>query len=65
MNERILELVEQAGFIVEDGVIDWASDYSAELETFAILLIKECGSVADDAVEIGIPSTDIENHFGV
>ena len=48
MNERIKELVEQAGFIYfqsdEDSntPIDWSCDYTEELEKFAELIIKEC-----------------------
>jgi len=36
-----------------------------EIEIFAKLLIRECGDIADDSVEIGFPSNDIESHFGI
>jgi len=32
---------------------------------FAELIIKECGGVADDYVEHGIPSAAIDKHFGI
>jgi hypothetical protein len=48
MNERINELATQAGFIrfspKEDPntPIDWSSDYTAELNRFAELIVQEC-----------------------
>jgi hypothetical protein len=32
---------------------------------FAELIIKECGDIADDYVEHGIPSAAIDKHFGI
>ncbi len=43
MNERIKELLEEAGFqyIKEEG-IGWAGNYNASLPKFAELIVKEC-----------------------
>ena len=34
------KLAQKAGFIVEDGQIDWASDYTKELKRFKKLVVK-------------------------
>ena len=65
MNERIKELAEQAR--VKDH---WSCDENRYLtnylqeEKFARLIIAECCTIADDTV-VGLPSDDIEKHFGV
>jgi hypothetical protein len=61
MNERIKELMIEAGKTISgDKHID--ADFC---ERFAELIIKECGDVADDYVEHGIPSAAIDKHFGI
>ena len=67
MNERIKKLAEEAGFLTEDGNF-YADSFDAindEVEAFAKLIIKECGEVADNSVDHGIPSAYIDKHFGV
>ena len=59
MNKRIAELAKASGFVFWDneahgpgpGNIDWANDYTRELEVFARLIVEECCSVADDHSE--------------
>ena len=71
MNERILELAEQAGFqyIKEDG-IGWAGNHSASLPKFAELIIQECTEVTADWYKNHNqyhmpPDEHIKAHFGV
>jgi len=35
------------------------------LRIYSELIVEECGNVADDSVEIGCPSVDIDRHFGI
>ena len=48
MNERLNRLIDQAGFVRftadedPDMPIDWASDYTEELNKFAELIVQEC-----------------------
>ena len=50
MNNRIIELAEEAGFCFwgdEDwkphgAIIDWSADYDREFQKYTELLIKEC-----------------------
>jgi hypothetical protein len=63
MNERIRELTEQAGFVLWDGAVDWASNYDDELEKFAELIVRECANVA--LREDHEPDECILRHFGV
>ena len=63
MNERIRELTEQAGFVLWDGAVDWASNYDDELEKFAELIVRECANVA--LREDHEPGECILRHFGV
>jgi len=35
------------------------------VEKFAKLIIEECGDIADNYVDHGIPSSAIDKHFGV
>jgi hypothetical protein len=68
MNKLMLELAEQAGFMVEDDNIyvgDMFDCVASKLQFFAELIIAECGEVADNSVDHGIPSADIDKHFGV
>jgi hypothetical protein len=52
MNERIRELAKKSGFVLwqdeswnPGNVVDWSSDYDAELEKFAELIVRECFDV--------------------
>lgn len=63
MNERILELAEQAGFVYNFDPVTWMKH-----EKFAELIIKECCSVADSLVGGDYAyhaSYRIKRHFGV
>jgi hypothetical protein len=35
------------------------------LRIYSELIVEECGNVADDSVEIGSPSNNIDRHFGI
>mgnify|MGYP003348716843 CR=1 FL=1 len=81
MNETIRNLADQAGFSMwedepwrpEGAIIDWASNYDAELEKFAELLIRECAEfiraknfkLLDDDYPIGVSSEHLLEHFGL
>ena len=64
MNERIKELAEQAGFIrfspEEDPhtPIDWSSNYDAELNLFADIILQKCIS---ELALIGVHNFDNED----
>jgi hypothetical protein len=78
MNERIIELAEQAGF--ENGHQDryiavfdrYGNLLSQELEQFAELIVKECAEFVDyrltnpDGASMAwCDGSDIKKHFGV
>ncbi len=68
MNERIIELAEQAGF--ENGHQDrYGNSLSQELEQFAELIVRECGVALSpmlrDMVSRGQAYDLIKQHFGV
>jgi hypothetical protein len=65
MNERIIELAEQAGF--ENGHQDrYGNSLSQELEQFAELIVRECCDIVhrktDESIRVVMA---IEQHFGV
>ena len=62
MNERIKQLAEQAG----GGSSKWYT-YSAVLEYFAELIIRECGQVYIQNQQDGVMTLtqDLLQHFGV
>ena len=60
MNERIKELMKQAG---TDTSGKWMNAEHAE--KFAELLIKECAEVAEDYDGAHYVGTRIKQHFGV
>lgn len=72
---EFMRLVDAAGFVRfspdEDRLepIDWSSDYTAELEKFAGLIISECMGVVADSVDRREPASTyvdkIRQHFGV
>ena len=67
MNERILELAQQAGINQdqdEDGT-RFLSMPESSWEKFAELLIRECARVASDYDGAHYVGTAIELHFGV
>jgi hypothetical protein len=39
--------------------------FPSGLEKFVELIVKECGEIADNSVDHGIPSAYIDKHFGV
>jgi hypothetical protein len=70
VNERILELAEQAGFDVETLVRPYPGGFPREdmlaLESFAELIVKECMKVCDQSLsKHELPSDKIAEHFGV
>jgi len=60
VNKLIEQLMDQANGHIGERVLR-----DDEIVKFAMLLIRECGNIADDSVEIGFPSNDIERHFGI
>ena len=63
MNERIIELAEQAGMIVGDaGEFDMAKFMPKEVK-FAELIVQECAEIADKGW--AAPGIQIKEHFGV
>ena len=70
MNERIREIIEQAGFEEKDGHISIQGVYmfnTRRMEKFAELIVKECAKIADVADENKCEwiSGNILTHFGV
>lgn len=66
MNERIKELADEAAkYGAAMFLLTGRNGGELFIEKFAELIIKECGDVADDYVEHGIPSAAINKHFGV
>jgi len=65
MNEQIKQIAEQAGYKPLPG-FDFANGLQEVfMEKFAKLIIKECGEIADNYVDHGIPSSAIDKYFGV
>ena len=69
MNERIKELVRQAGGIAHDDDSNELTPMlvGKELEKFAKLIVRECSDIATNSFEndIGHPGDLIDKHFGV
>lgn len=70
MNERILELAEQAGFDVETLVRPYPGGFPREdmlaLESFAQLIVEECANFVDSAIsDGGVDGRILKEHFGV
>ena len=78
MNERIKELVKQAGLTFVNSITDDNEDIecvadtngglpcSTELEKFAELIVRECIGIADEYDGVGSTIVSrIEKHFGV
>jgi hypothetical protein len=69
MNKRIQELIKEAGFITwEDepwgpgaGKIDWASDYSKEMELFVKRLVQEMILCVEDHCD----GSDLQNNAAI
>ena len=61
MNERILELAEQADFFLE------SDNEIRKLEKFAELIVRECAVIADEPTSQPFSSygEKIKQHFGV
>ena len=51
MNERIMELAEQAEWRFADKTTGNFSEYDQRLEKFAELIVRECAKIADVADE--------------
>jgi len=75
MNERILKLAEEAGFLTEDGNF-YADSFDAindEVEAFAELIIQECVGICMIEYDTGLEmapqapwiAKQIKDHFGV
>ena len=71
MNNKVLELAEQAGFGVENGsilaeTISTDIEITAELEAFAELIVKECLSNMNDySADLDFAVWKTKNEFGV
>ncbi len=61
MNERIRELMEEAG--IYDFVVE-SMGINEEMEKFAELIVRECANVAADHEALDIYE-EIREHFGV
>jgi hypothetical protein len=61
MNERIKELMEEAG--IYDFVVE-SMGINEEMEKFAELIVRECANVAADHDALDIYE-EIREHFGV
>ena len=79
MNERIREIIEQAGFEEKDGHISIQGVYmfnTYRMEKFALLIVRECVQVVDGMADpeedsdryvwaLHNASEKIREHFGV
>ena len=67
MNERIRELLKQAGGIQhdEDGDELTAILVGKDLEKFAELIVKECANFLKDSIDDHFAAEQLEDHFGV
>ena len=69
MNRELLErIAKEAGFEVHPGsefiMVGHNGHITEKLEKFLLAIVRECGDVADNYVDHGIPSSAIEIHFG-
>ena len=56
MNEKVKQLAEEAGFLFwddeawkpKDAIIDWSSNYDAELEALVNLIVDKCVSICKE-----------------
>jgi hypothetical protein len=69
MNERILKLAEQAGFM-DSWFSESGDDCEQELKKFAELIVQECAGRVDHILRErqaggGTMGDDIREHFGV
>jgi hypothetical protein len=63
MNERIKELMEEAG--IYDFVVE-SMGINEEMEKFAELIVKECADMVDRAIsDGGVDGRFLKEHFGV
>ena len=68
MNERIKELIEQAGFEEKDGRISIQGVYmfnTTRMEKFAELIIRECVNAAEEAQADFYVVNNIKTRFGI
>jgi Na+-transporting NADH:ubiquinone oxidoreductase subunit NqrD len=71
MNERILELAEESGFIVEDEEIyanELFHEITKDMEKFAELIIQECIRLGEESqykCRTFPVSVAIKDHFGI
>jgi len=66
MNERIKQLVEQAGAeFYADTILVNGKDADDLMRKFAELIVRECARVASDYDGAHYVGTAIEKHFGV
>ena len=76
MNKRIQKLIEDSGFILwkdepwgpGKGKIDWATDYTQEMEVFVEKLVKsiieDVASYASNSIECGDQWVETEGNIG-
>lgn len=75
MNERVRELIDQAGFEFwedetwkpEGAIVDWSNNYDNDLEKFAELIVRECALQVDNIMSEGDKTKGdlIKEHFGI
>ena len=74
MNDKIRELLVESGFCFwadeewgpGPGKVSWDCDYEKEMEKFAILIIRECISIAEGTRYDGkVVASRIKFNFGV
>jgi len=66
MNTKIIdEMLEKTGWGFGDPGDDCMQCSIFDPYKFAELIIAECGEIADNSVDHGIPSAYIDKHFGV
>lgn len=79
MNQKILQIAEQAGFMLlqkeswnPGDKIDWSARYDEELKKFFELLINECTDFYDayadhssDKTSFALAKHNIKKHFGI
>lgn len=67
MNQRILELAKESGYVYHvGGTVPYFEFSNNQLEKFAQLIVQECMKVCDQSLsKHELPSDKIAEHFGV
>lgn len=64
--KELVELVEIAGFVVENGSIDLSSEYAGELKKFVKLIVAECMAQIEEQHKPVLEHADMmkDTHWG-